>query len=142
MRTRGYRLDRTPRSRAAWAARITGTVLCALIVVGVLLPVLGLIGAADAATIGVLRVPVAAIVASIVISYGIALVLLIAAFVLKRGALAWIAAVAAVIATLIGSIWPLVATAFASVNQVQDVVPFIQHLIEQVTARISSTTGS
>lgn len=144
MRAHGSRLSRPSGSRATWAARITGTVLCALVVVGVLLPVLGAIGAADAATIGVLRVPVAAIVASIAISYGVALVLLIAVFVVKNAALAWVAAVAAVIATVVGSLWPVVATAFASVHQVQDVVPFIQHLVEQITTRTrtSSSLGS
>ena len=39
---------------------------------------------------------------------------------------------AAVIATLIGSIWPLVATGFASVDQAKDVIPFIQDLIARV----------
>ena len=139
---REHRLVRRPVSRAVWAARITGTTLCALVVVGILLPVLGLIGAADAATIGALRVPVGAVVASIAISYWVALVLLIAAFVLKHAPLAWVAAVAAVVATLVGSVWPLVATAFASVQQVQDVVPFIQHLIEQVTTRTSGIPRS
>lgn len=135
MRTSSIGSGRTRRPRAVWAALITGVVLCVAIVAGILLPVLGLIGAADATTIGALRVPVGAITASIVISYLIGLGFLALTFVSRIGALAWITAVAAVIATLVGSIWPLVATAFASVGQVQDVIPFIQDLIGQITGR-------
>lgn len=126
---------RRRRPRAVWAALITGAVLSVIVVVGVLLPVLGLIGAADATTVGVLRVPVGAIAASIVISYLIALGLLLLTFVSRYGPLAWITAVAAVIATLVGSLWPLVATAFASVAQVQDVIPFIEDLVGRVTGQ-------
>ncbi|TDX81440.1 hypothetical protein EDF35_1107 [Rathayibacter sp. PhB151] len=131
MRTRSYGSRRKP--RAAWAALATGVVVSFLIVVGVLLPVLGLIGAADATTAGVLDVPVGAIILSIVISYLIALAFLALAFVSRNAALAWVAAVAAVIATLVGSVWPLLATAFASVDQAGDVIPFIQDLIARVT---------
>ncbi|SMH48664.1 hypothetical protein SAMN06295885_3091 [Rathayibacter oskolensis] len=132
MRTRSSGGSRR-KPRAAWAAFATGVVVSALIVVGVLLPVLGLIGAADATTVGALDVPVAAITVSIVISYLIGLAALALAFVSRNAALAWVAAVAAVVATLIGSIWPLVATAFASVDQAQDIVPFLQDLIGRVT---------
>lgn len=124
---------RRPRPRAVWAALATAVVICALIVIGVLLPVLGLIGTADATTIGALRVPVGAITASIVVSYLVGLGFLVLTFLSRWGALAWITAVAAVIATLIGSVWPLIATAFASVDQAQQVVPFIERLIERVT---------
>ncbi|WP_119870357.1 hypothetical protein [Frondihabitans sp. 762G35] len=130
MRSRGVR-RRRPRS--VWAALITGTVLCVAIVAGILLPVLGLIGAADATTIGALDVPVGAVTASIVISYLVALVFLALTYASRIGAVSWITAVAAVIATLVGSVWPLVATALASVTQVQDTIPFIQKLIGQVT---------
>ncbi|MWV48036.1 hypothetical protein GRS96_01950 [Rathayibacter sp. VKM Ac-2803] len=132
MRTRSFGGTRR-KPRAAWIAFATGVVVSALVVFAVLLPVLGLIGAADATTVGVLDVPVGAITLSIVISYLIGLAALALAFVSRNAALAWVAAVAAVVATLIGSVWPLVATAFASVDQAQDVVPFIQDLIGQVT---------
>lgn len=128
MRTRSFGGSRR-KPRAAWIALATGVVVSALVVLGVLLPVLGLIGAADATTVGVLDVPVGAITLSIVISYLVGLAFLALALVSRNAALAWIAAVAAVVATLVGSLWPLVATAFASVDQAQDVVPFIQELI-------------
>ncbi|MCS5715647.1 hypothetical protein NVV95_13935 [Herbiconiux sp. CPCC 205716] len=127
--------SRTParrRPRAVWAAVITAVVLCLLTVVGVMLPVLGLIAGADATTVGALDVPVGAIVASIAICSIVALGFLALAFVSRNGALSWIAAVAAVVATPIGSVWPLVATGMASVGQAQELIPFIQQLIARV----------
>lgn len=136
MKTRSSGYGRRRRPRAAWAALITGVLVCAVIVAGILLPVLGLIGAADATSFGALDVPVGAITAAIVISYLVGLGFLALTLVARIGAVAWITAVAAVIATLVGSLWPLVATAFASVDQVHDVIPFIQQLIGQFTGNI------
>jgi branched-subunit amino acid permease len=48
---------RTSRPRAVRAAFITSTAICLLVVAGVLLPVLGLIAAADGGTAGALNVP-------------------------------------------------------------------------------------
>jgi hypothetical protein len=132
VRTRSFGGTRR-KPRAAWIALATGAVLSLVVVVAVLLPVLGLIGAADGTTAGTLDVPVGAIVLSIVISYAVGLAFLALAFVSRNSALAWVAAVAAVIATLIGSVWPLIATGFASVDQAKDVIPFIQDLIARVT---------
>jgi hypothetical protein len=120
---------RRPRPRAVWAALVTSAVLCVLIVVGVLLPVLTLIGAADGGTAGALDVPVGSIVAAIAIGYVLALVLLLLIVKVRNGALAWVLGVAAVISTLVVSLWPLVAVAIAGVDQVQDLIPFIQDLI-------------
>lgn len=133
MKTRSFSAGQRRRPRAVWAALITGVIVSVVIVAGILLPVLGLIGAADATTFGALRVPVGAITAAIVISYLVGLGFLVLTLVARIGALAWITAVAAIIATLVGSVWPLVATAFASVDQVQDVIPLIQQLIGQFT---------
>ncbi|MCM6762797.1 hypothetical protein NB037_10255 [Rathayibacter sp. ZW T2_19] len=120
------------RPRAAWIAFATGVVVSALVVLGVLLPVLGLIAAADGSIAGALDVPVGTIVAAIVISFLVGLAFLGLALVARKPAVAWVAAVAAVVATLVGSVWPLVATAFASVDQAQDVVPFLQDLIGRI----------
>lgn len=133
MRSRSFSGGRRRRPRAVWIALATGVVLSGVTVAGILLPVLGLIGAVGATTFGTLHIPVGSITAAIAISYLVALVLLILTFLAKFGPLAWITAVAAVVATLVGSVWPLVATALASVDQVQDVVPFIQELIRRVT---------
>ncbi|WP_082460475.1 hypothetical protein [Frigoribacterium sp. Leaf8] len=119
---------RRPRPRAVWAALVTSAVLCVLIVVGVLLPVLTLIGAADGGTAGALDVPVGSIVAAIAIGYVLALVVLLLIVKVRNGALAWVLGVAAVISTLVVSLWPLVAVAIAGVDQVQDLIPFIQDL--------------
>jgi uncharacterized membrane protein len=120
---------RRPRPRAVWAALVTSVVLCVLIVVGVLLPVLTLIGAADGGTAGALDVPVGSIAAAIAIGCVLALVLLLLVVRVRNGALAWVLGVAAVISTLVVSLWPLVAVAIAGVDQVQDLIPFIQDLI-------------
>ncbi|WP_249407983.1 hypothetical protein [Frigoribacterium sp. CFBP 8759] len=120
---------RRPRPRAVWAALVTSAVLCVLIVVGVLLPVLTLIGAADGGTAGALDVPVGSIVAAIAIGYVLALVVLLLIVKVRNGALAWVLGVAAVISTLVVSLWPLVAVAIAGVDQVQDLIPFIQDLV-------------
>ena len=120
---------RRPRPRAVWAALVTSVVLCGLIVVGVLLPVLTLIGAADGGTAGALDVPVGSIAAAVAIGYVLALLLLLLIVKVRNGALAWVLGVAAVISTLIVSLWPLVAVAIAGVDQVQDVIPFIQDLV-------------
>lgn len=123
---------RRPRPAAVWAALVTGAVLCVSTVVFVLLPVLGLIGAADGSTVGALDVPVGSIAAALVIGLGLALVWLALIVATRNGAVAWVLAVGAVISTVVVSLWPLVATAFAAVGQAGDVIPFIQGLIEQV----------
>jgi hypothetical protein len=123
---------RRRRPRAVWAATLTGAIVSAVVVVGVLLPVLGLIGAADATTAGQLDVPVGLIALGIVISLVVGLAMLAFAAMTRSGVVAWIAAVSAVVATLVGSAWPLVATTIASVDQVQDAIPFVQDLIGRV----------
>ncbi len=128
-----HRAPQSGRPRAVWAALITGILVSALIVLGVLLPNLGLIGAADAGTLGVLDVPVGQIAVAIVASYALGLVLLALTSASRNGPVAWIVSVAAIIATLVGSVAPLVVTAFASVGQAGEVLPFIQQLIGSVT---------
>ena len=122
---------RRARPRAVWAALVTSAVLCFLIVVGVFVPVLGLIGAADGGTAGALDVPVGSIAAAAVIGYLLAVVLLALILVVRNGALAWVLGVAAVISTLLVSLWPLLATALAGVDQARDVGPFIQGLLQR-----------
>ncbi len=122
---------RRARPRAVWAALVTSVVLCLLIVGGVFLPVLGLIGAADGGTAGALDVPVGSIAAAAAIGYLLALVLLALILVVRNGPLAWVLGVAAVVSTLLVSLWPLVATALAGVDQARDVWPFIQELLQR-----------
>jgi succinate dehydrogenase hydrophobic anchor subunit len=122
-----------PRPRAVWAATITGLVLVVLVVAGVLLPVLGLIGAADGATAGALDVPVGPIGLALLVGYALALLFLLGSARSRNGALAWVLSVSAVIAATLVSVWPLLAVALAGVDQAGDVVPFIQDLIARVT---------
>jgi hypothetical protein len=123
------------RPRAVWAAFITSLVVAVLVVAGVLLPVLGLIGTAAGVTAGALRVPVGPIVLAAAVGYLLAIALLALCVSVRNGALAWVLGVAAVVSTLLVSLWPLVAVALSAVDQVQDVVPFIQGLITRVLDR-------
>ncbi|AWG02586.1 hypothetical protein BEH62_13385 [Clavibacter michiganensis subsp. insidiosus] len=123
---------RRRRPRAVWAATLTGAIVSAVVVVVVLLPVLGFIGAADAATAGQLDVPVTLIALGVGVSLVVAVVMLVISTRTRDGRVAWIAAVSAVVATLVGSAWPLVATTIASVDQVQDAIPFVQDLVGRV----------
>ncbi|AWF97325.1 hypothetical protein BEH61_02270 [Clavibacter michiganensis subsp. insidiosus] len=123
---------RRRRPRAVWAATLTGAIVSAVVVVVVLLPVLGFIGAADAATAGQLDVPVTLIALGVGVSLVVAVVMLVISTRTRDGRVAWIAAVSAVVATLVGSAWPLFATTIASVDQVQDAIPFVQDLVGRV----------
>ncbi|PPF55412.1 hypothetical protein C5B94_05310 [Clavibacter michiganensis] len=123
---------RRRRPRAVWAATLTGAVVSGIVVIGVLLPALGLVGAADATTVGQLDVPAGLIALGIVISFAVGLAMLAVAALTRSGVVAWVAAVAAVVATLVGSVWPLVATTIASVDQAQDAIPFVRDLIGRV----------
>ncbi|CAQ00518.1 hypothetical protein ACR8AL_11760 [Clavibacter sepedonicus] len=120
------------RLRATHAAAVTGLVVVLVVVVVVLLPVLGFIGAADAATVGQLDVPVTLIALGVGVSLVVAVVMLVVSARTRDGRVAWVAAVSAVVATLVGSAWPLVATVIASVDQVQDAIPFVQDLVGRV----------
>lgn len=126
---------RERRPRAVWAALVTAAVLVLMVLLGVLLPVLGLIGAADGLTVGQLDVPVGRIAIAIVVGYGLALGLLALCFRSRSGPVAWVLGVAAVVSALLVSLWPLLAVALAGVDQVQDVVPFLQRLIGRVLER-------
>ncbi|GAA4745160.1 hypothetical protein GCM10025783_16160 [Amnibacterium soli] len=137
---RGPHLDaedllRRRRPRAVRAAFITSSALVVLVVLGVLLPVLGFIGAAAAATVGVLRVPVAGIAGALAVGYLLAAVLLLVCVRRRSGAVAWVLGVAAVVSALLVSVWPIVAVSLSGVEQVQDVIPFIRDLVARVADR-------
>ena len=119
------------RPTAVWAALATGLVVSFVVVLAVFLPVLGLLAAADGGTAGVLDVPVGSIALAAVIGFLLALVLLGLILTTRSGPLAWVLAVAAVVSTLLVSLWPLVTTAFSAVDQASDVWPFITGLVER-----------
>ncbi|MDA3805451.1 hypothetical protein [Clavibacter sp. CT19] len=123
---------RRRRPRSARAAAVTALVAAIVVVAVVLLPVLGFVGAADAATAGQLDVPVTLIALGVGVSLVVALVMLGIAARTRDGRVAWVAAVSAVVATLVGSAWPLVATVIAGVDQVQDAIPFLRDLVGHV----------
>ncbi|SDH59760.1 hypothetical protein [Agrococcus jejuensis] len=114
-----------------YVAAAVGAVLVlgnALLVLG---PVLGLVG--TAAGVGpVLQLPYGAIAVAIVVGFLVAVGCVLLAAISRRPRLCWILVVAAWIASLIGSTWPIVATAGAAVDRVGDVIPFIAELIGMV----------
>ena len=108
---------------------IVGVVLTAL---GVLLPVFGPICSAEGATGTVLVVPVGRVVVALLVTFGLAVGLLVAAGRSQRTALAWVLAVVAVVVVAFGSVYPLIAVASSAVGQARDLVPWIRDLITRV----------
>ena len=122
------RRRRIPTRLVAAAIGVVLVLANGLLVLG---PVLGLVGAA--ASVGpVLQMPYGAIVASIAIGFLVAAGCVALAVVARRAWLSWTSVVAAWIASLLGSTWPIVATANAAVDRAGDVIPFIIELIGTV----------
>jgi hypothetical protein len=97
----------------------------------VLGPVLGLVGTAT--SLGpVLQVLGVAIAVAIVVGFLVAIGCVVLAGIARRAWLSWTLVVAAWVASLVGSIWPLVATAGAAVDRAGEVIPWILDLIQQV----------
>ena len=123
--------DRRRRIPTRLVAAAVGAVLVignALLVLG---PVLGLVGAA--ASVGpVLQIPYGLITLSIVVGFLVAILCVVLAGISRRAVPSWVLVVSAWIASLIGSVWPIVVTANAAVDRAGDVVPFIVDLIGRI----------
>jgi len=123
--------DRRRRIPTRLVAAAVGAVLVignALLVLG---PVLGLVGAA--ASFGpVLQIPYGLITLSIVVGFLVAILCVVLAGISRRAVPSWVLVVSAWIASLIGSVWPIVVTANAAVDRASDVVPFIVDLIGRI----------
>jgi len=123
--------DRRRRIPTRLVAAAVGAVLVignALLVLG---PVLGLVGAA--ASVGpVLQIPYGLITLSIVVGFLVAILCVVLAGISRRAVPSWVLVVSAWIASLIGSVWPIVVTANAAVDRASDVVPFIVDLIGRI----------
>lgn len=115
-----------PRARSVWFALGTGVVAVILVAVVVLIPLLTLIDTASGAA---WFVPFATITFVVFAGYLLSAGLLALTARTRRGALAWILAVAATVAALVVSVYPVVAVAIAATEQAGDVVPFIRKLI-------------
>ncbi|SEQ32118.1 hypothetical protein [Microlunatus flavus] len=127
-------------STSSGAGRPTGVrVALVVAVVGVLLvlgavlaPVLGVIGSADGASAGALDVPVGRIVG--VGLLGLVLVLGLGAGLVRtlRTPVAWALTVLVVVITLVASVYPLLSTASAALEQGRDFVPWVTGLVAQL----------
>lgn len=81
--------SRASRPRAVWIALVAAPTAIVVIALGVLVPVLALVGSADATTVGALDVPVGGIAVALLIGYGLAVLLSLAIARVRSPGLAW-----------------------------------------------------
>jgi hypothetical protein len=112
------------RPRSVWFALGTGVIVTVVVATVVLVPVIGLVASAAAAAPFV-DFPFGAMIVAVVGGYALAAGFLALILRVRRGALAWICAVAAVIAASIVSIYPLAASAIAAANQAGETIPTV-----------------
>lgn len=127
----GVRYGRSARPRGALVATAVGAlgvVLAAVLLIGVAT----LIGSGDGLTAGALVVPVGRIVGVVALGYAVALIGVVLAVRSGSVARSWLSATMAVVVALGVSVYPLVATASAAVDQARDVVPWIIDLLRSV----------
>lgn len=127
---RGSRYGRSGRARGAMVADAVGAVGVVLAVV-LLISVAALIGSGDGLTAGTLVVPVGRIVVVVALGYLVALALLVRALRSGSSVQAWLSVGVAVVVAFGVSVYPLVATASAAVDQARDIVPWILDLIRR-----------
>lgn len=125
---RGFRYAGAARTRGAVVAAAVG-ILGVLLALALLIGVVTLIGSGDGLTAGTLVVPVGRIVGVVALGYAVALIALVLTVRSGSAVRAWICAVAAVLVAVGVSVYPLVATASAAVDQARDIVPWIIDLV-------------
>ncbi|GAA3695264.1 hypothetical protein GCM10022204_08810 [Microlunatus aurantiacus] len=111
----------------AAAVGAVGVVLAVVL----LISVAALIGSGDGLTAGTLVVPVGRIVVVVALGYLVALALLVRALRSGSSVQAWLSVGVAVVVAFGVSVYPLVATASAAVDQARDIVPWILDLIRR-----------
>jgi hypothetical protein len=117
------------RPRSVWIALGVGVGATVLVALLVLAPVVSLL----AGVLGAERfveVPVVGIGAVVVAGYLLAAGLLALIIRVRHGAIAWVLAVAAVIAATIVSLYPVLGVAAALTDRVGDIVPLVIRWIE------------
>ncbi|SMG19483.1 hypothetical protein [Agreia pratensis] len=112
------------RPRSVWFALGAGVIVTVIVATVVLVPVIGLVASA-AASAPLVDFPVGAMIVTVVGGYALAAGFLALILRIRRGALAWICSVAAVIAALIVSLYPLAAGAIAAADQAGEAIPTI-----------------
>ncbi|WP_369069417.1 hypothetical protein [Kineococcus terrestris] len=128
-----YRSAAPARVRRARLVRAgTAAALVLLNVVAVLLPVLGLVGAAAGAG-PLLDVPYLASALAVAAGLLVAVACTAGAYAVRRAAPAWTFVVLAWLTSLAASLWPLVATADAAVDRTRDALPWIAELVRSLT---------
>ena len=127
----GHVLPRRPHS--VWFALATGILVTLAVAAGVLGPVLALVGS----TIGAVPLapfPYAAVTITVIAGYALAAGLLALILRIRNGTLAWILAVAAVVAALIVSVYPFFPLATAATDTAGDAIPVVVDWVNRVRA--------
>jgi hypothetical protein len=119
------------RPRSVWFALGTGVIVTLVVSTVVLVPVIGLVTSAAAAAPFV-HFPVGGMIATVVGGYALAAGFRALILRIRRGALAWSCSVAAVIAALIVSIYPLGASAVAAADQAGEAIPTVVEWVGQL----------
>lgn len=121
---------RAARPRSVWFALGTGLVVCLLLVAGVLVPLLTLIGTAAGAAwfvnLGIGTITVVTIAGCLLTAGLLALIVRV-----RNGPIAWILAVAAVVAATIISVYPVFAVIGAGSEAVGQLLPTVSGWVEQ-----------
>lgn len=112
------------RPRSVWFALGTGVIVTAIVATVVLVPVIGLVTSAAAAA-PLVDFHIGGMIATVVGGYALAAGFLALILRIRRGAAAWICSVAAVVAAVIVSIYPLAASAIAVANQAGETIPTV-----------------
>ncbi|KJC64325.1 hypothetical protein SAMN06295879_0034 [Agreia bicolorata] len=124
------------RPRSVWFALGTGVIVTVIVATIVLVPVIGLVTSAVAAAPFV-DFPIDSMIVAVIGGYALAAGFLALILRIRHGALAWICSVAAVIAALVVSIYPLVAAAIAAANEAGEVIPIIVEWIGRLQQQLS-----
>ena len=80
----------------------------------------------------VLQIPAGGITIAVIVGFLVAIACVVLAGIARYPWLSWTFVVSAWVASLIASVWPLIATANAAVDRAGDVIPWIVDLIQQV----------
>lgn len=113
-------------TRVALAVAVLGFLLVAG---AVALPVYGVIGGADAASGGVLDVPVGRIVAVTLLCLVVVAVAVVGLLRTANPGVAWALAVAVLVVSLVGAVYPLLTTGASAVRQGEAFVPWVTRLV-------------
>ncbi len=127
-----YEYGRPRRPAGVWIALAVGALGVLAVLLGVLGPITGLVGAAAGAGIGVgVHVPVAGITVAVIIGCLVAIALVVAITRVRHRLPAWVLAILAILVALAAALYPLIAVGLAAANGAGDLVSTITGLVQR-----------